>query len=141
MGVPLCSKRSRELGGGYRAYDESDLRLLRQIRTLQDFGFGLEETGPFVECLRAGHPEGDSNPATTHAYKVLSMPTFMVFPGGEPVKAMVGARAARRKLLGELADVIWAPRRDNRKSPEQLRSGDFLAYICLFVTSSRLKPQ
>ncbi|MEU9575599.1 MerR family DNA-binding protein [Streptomyces massasporeus] len=42
--------------------------LLRQIRTLQDFGFDLEETRPFVECLRAGHPEGDSCPASLAVY-------------------------------------------------------------------------
>ncbi|UXX95465.1 thioredoxin [Streptomyces sp. AD2-2] len=47
----------------------------------------------------------DRNPEITNAYKVLSMPTFMVFRGGEPVKAMVGARPKRR-LLEELADVI-----------------------------------
>ncbi|MEV5533420.1 thioredoxin family protein [Streptomyces prunicolor] len=47
----------------------------------------------------------DQNPETTNAYKVLSMPTFMVFRGGEPVKAMMGARPKRR-LLEELADVI-----------------------------------
>ncbi|SER32839.1 thioredoxin [Streptomyces sp. yr375] len=47
----------------------------------------------------------DQNPETTNAYKVLSMPTFMVFRGGEPVKAMVGARPKRR-LLEELAEVI-----------------------------------
>ncbi|MFJ8142534.1 thioredoxin family protein [Streptomyces sp. NPDC096013] len=47
----------------------------------------------------------DQNPEITNAYKVLSMPTFMVFRGGEPVKAMVGARPKRR-LLEELADVI-----------------------------------
>lgn len=51
---------ARRDGNGHRTYDEDDLRLLRQIRTLQDFGFDLEETRPFVECLRAGHPEGDS---------------------------------------------------------------------------------
>ncbi|MGW1955500.1 MerR family transcriptional regulator [Streptomyces sp. NPDC001920] len=54
---------------GYRTYDESDLELLRQIRTLQDFGFELEETRPFVECLRAGHPEGDSCPASLAVYR------------------------------------------------------------------------
>ncbi|MEU1177475.1 thioredoxin domain-containing protein [Streptomyces sp. NPDC005820] len=47
----------------------------------------------------------DHNPETTNAYKVLSMPTFMVFRGGEPVKAMVGARP-RRRLLEELSDVL-----------------------------------
>ncbi|MEU2063907.1 thioredoxin [Streptomyces sp. NPDC013455] len=47
----------------------------------------------------------DHNPDTTNAYKVLSMPTFMVFRDGEPVKSMVGARPKRR-LLEELADVL-----------------------------------
>ncbi|MGW0835649.1 thioredoxin [Streptomyces prunicolor] len=47
----------------------------------------------------------DQNPETTNAYKVLSMPTFMVFRGGEPVKVMVGARPKRR-LLEELSDVL-----------------------------------
>jgi thioredoxin 1 len=47
----------------------------------------------------------DTNPETTNAYKVLSMPTFMVFQGGEPVKSMVGARPKRR-LLEELTDVL-----------------------------------
>ncbi|MDT0268245.1 MerR family transcriptional regulator [Streptomyces sp. DSM 44915] len=54
---------------GYRTYDEADLRLLRQIRTLQDFGFGLEETRPFVECLRAGNPSGDVCPASLATYR------------------------------------------------------------------------
>lgn len=56
---------ARRTGNGYRDYDEDDLRLLRQIRTLQDFGFELEETRPFVDCLRAGHPAGDSCPASS----------------------------------------------------------------------------
>ncbi|WP_406468268.1 thioredoxin domain-containing protein [Streptomyces hirsutus] len=47
----------------------------------------------------------DANPATTHAYKVLSMPTFMVFRDGEPLRSMVGARPKRR-LLEELGEVI-----------------------------------
>ncbi|MFB6518284.1 MerR family transcriptional regulator [Streptomyces sp. NPDC056401] len=60
---------ARRDGNGYRTYDEEDLRLLRQIRTLQDFGFDLEETRPFVECLRAGHPSGDSCPASLAVYR------------------------------------------------------------------------
>ncbi|MFI6091775.1 MerR family transcriptional regulator [Streptomyces sp. NPDC051218] len=60
---------ARRSGNGYRTYDEDDVRLLEQIRTLQDFGFGLEETRPFVECLRSGHPEGDSCPASLDVYR------------------------------------------------------------------------
>ncbi|WP_302060790.1 thioredoxin [Streptomyces sp. A3M-1-3] len=47
----------------------------------------------------------DANPETMAAYGVLSMPTLMVFRGGEPVKSMVGARPKRR-LLQELEDVM-----------------------------------
>lgn len=61
-----------------------------------------EEEG---DRLRVVHLNVDQNPLTTNAYKVLSMPTFMVFRGGEPVKSMVGSRPKRR-LLEELADVV-----------------------------------
>lgn len=47
----------------------------------------------------------DTNPETTLAYGVLSMPTFMVFRDGEPVTSMVGARPKRR-LLQEVSDVL-----------------------------------
>ncbi|MEU2655468.1 MerR family transcriptional regulator [Streptomyces sp. NPDC007325] len=60
---------ARRTEQGHRTYDESDLRLLREIRTLQDFGFELEETRPFVDCLRAGHPAGDSCPASVAVYR------------------------------------------------------------------------
>ncbi|WP_338895992.1 thioredoxin family protein [Streptomyces sp. TG1A-60] len=71
------------------------------------------QMGPVLSALAAAEGERlkvvqmdvDTNPETTNAYKVLSMPTFMVFRGGEPVKAMVGARPKRR-LLEELADVL-----------------------------------
>ncbi|GGY87739.1 thioredoxin [Streptomyces poonensis] len=57
------------------------------------------------ERLKVVQLNVDANPATTNAFKVLSMPTFMVFKAGEPVKSMVGARAKRR-LLEELSDVL-----------------------------------
>lgn len=57
------------------------------------------------ERLRVVQLDVDTNPLTTNAYQVLSMPTFMVFRGGEPVRSMVGARPKRR-LLEELADVL-----------------------------------
>ncbi|MFD3548797.1 MerR family transcriptional regulator [Streptomyces sp. NPDC058655] len=60
---------ARRSDNGYRTYDEDDLRLVRQIRTLQDVGFELEETRPFVDCLRAGHPAGDSCPASLEVYR------------------------------------------------------------------------
>ncbi|WP_164419734.1 thioredoxin [Streptomyces salinarius] len=61
-----------------------------------------EEEG---DRLRVVQLNVDRNPATTNAYKVLSMPTFLVFRGGEPVKSMVGSRPKRR-LLEELSEVV-----------------------------------
>ncbi|MFE3070102.1 MerR family transcriptional regulator [Streptomyces sp. NPDC059247] len=60
---------ARRTERGHRTYDEADLRLLREIRTLRAFGFDLEETRPFVDCLRAGHPAGDSCPASIAVYR------------------------------------------------------------------------
>jgi DNA-binding transcriptional MerR regulator len=88
----LLPARRDELG--HRAYDERDLRLLQQIRTLRDFGFDLEETRPFVECLRAGHPEGDSCPASLAVYRRKL----------DELDALIGElRAVREKVAGQLA--------------------------------------
>ncbi|MDQ0583560.1 MerR family transcriptional regulator [Streptomyces rishiriensis] len=84
---------ARRGDNGYRTYDETDLRLLRQIRTLQDFGFELEETRPFVECLRAGHPEGDSCPASLAVYRRKL----------DELDALIGElRVVRETVAGEL---------------------------------------
>ncbi|MEV8100437.1 thioredoxin [Kitasatospora sp. NPDC085879] len=58
-----------------------------------------------ADRLRVVQLDVDTNPETQARYGVLSMPTLMVFRGGEPVKSMVGARAKAR-LLRELAEVI-----------------------------------
>ena len=62
----LASRRS---ANGHREYDESDLRLVQEIRGLLSIGFGLAETRPFVDCLRAGHPSGDACPASIEVYR------------------------------------------------------------------------
>ncbi|MFI6091774.1 thioredoxin [Streptomyces sp. NPDC051218] len=45
----------------------------------------------------------DHNPRTAITYGILSVPSLLVFRGGEPVKSMVGARP-KRKLLADLAE-------------------------------------
>ncbi|MFF3571272.1 MerR family transcriptional regulator [Nocardia jiangxiensis] len=60
---------TRRDASGYRSYDEADLTILRQIRTLQDCGFELEDIRPFVDCLRAGHPTGDACPSSAEVYR------------------------------------------------------------------------
>ena len=43
---------------GYRMYDDAEVRVTHEIRTLLAAGFGLDDIRPFVECLRAGNDAG-----------------------------------------------------------------------------------
>ncbi|MGW0557859.1 thioredoxin [Streptomyces sp. NPDC002926] len=58
-----------------------------------------------ADRLKVVQLDVDTNPEIMARYGVLSMPTLMVFRGGEPVKSMIGARPKRR-LLQELEEVI-----------------------------------
>lgn len=54
---------------GYRQYDEYDVRLVREIKTLGGLGIPAERTRPFLECLAAGHRHGDDCPASLAGYR------------------------------------------------------------------------
>ena len=43
---------------GYRVYDDAELRVVHEIRSLLAVGFGLDDIRPFVACLRAGNESG-----------------------------------------------------------------------------------
>ncbi|MET9106546.1 thioredoxin [Streptomyces zhihengii] len=58
-----------------------------------------------ADRLKVVEIDADTNPETAARYGVLSLPTLLVFDGGEPVRSMTGARP-KRKLLQELADVL-----------------------------------
>jgi DNA-binding transcriptional MerR regulator len=58
---------ARRATNGYRDYDDGDLRLVMEIRSLLDIGFNLDETRPFVECLRSGRATGSECPASIEA--------------------------------------------------------------------------
>ncbi|MEU5691277.1 MerR family transcriptional regulator [Actinosynnema sp. NPDC020468] len=60
---------ARRTSNGQREYDEHDLRLVGEIRSLTGIGFALEDTRPFVQCLRDGHASGDSCPASVAVYR------------------------------------------------------------------------
>jgi DNA-binding transcriptional MerR regulator len=64
QGLLMAPRRAN----GYREYDESHLRLVREIQTLRAIGFALEDTRPFVECLLAGNESGDSCPDSRAVY-------------------------------------------------------------------------
>jgi DNA-binding transcriptional MerR regulator len=60
---------ARREANGYRQYEESDLRLVVQIRSLLAAGFTLEDARPFVDCLRAGNEAGDACPESVAVYR------------------------------------------------------------------------
>ena len=47
----------------------------------------------------------DDNPNTAQRFNVMSIPTLLVFKGGEPVKRLVGAKG-KGQLMQDLAEFI-----------------------------------
>lgn len=47
----------------------------------------------------------DENPVTAREYGVMSIPTLLVFKGGEPAKRIVGAKG-KAALLNDLSDFV-----------------------------------
>jgi thioredoxin 1 len=47
----------------------------------------------------------DDNPGVAMRYNVMSIPTLLVFQGGEPVKRLVGAKG-KGQLLQDLAEFV-----------------------------------
>src|SRR5262245_27651026 len=47
----------------------------------------------------------DANPTVARDYQVLSIPTLILFKGGEPVKQIVGAKP-KAALLADLSDYL-----------------------------------
>jgi len=68
---------------------------------------------PVLEEIAAEHSDTltvakldiDQNPSLARDYRVLSVPTLILFKGGEPVKQIVGAKP-KTALLNALADYL-----------------------------------
>ncbi len=65
----------------------------------------LAELAAERDDLRIVQVDVDREQVAAARYEVLSMPTFVLFRGGEPVLRLVGARPGRR-LRQELAEVL-----------------------------------
>jgi thioredoxin 1 len=55
--------------------------------------------------LRFVQIDVDANQDAAARYGVMSMPTFMVFKGGQPVGTLIGSRP-KRKLTAELDEIL-----------------------------------
>ncbi len=57
-----------------------------------------------AEALTVAKLDVDANPETAREFNVVSIPTLILFKGGQPVKRIVGAKG-KAALLRELADL------------------------------------
>jgi thioredoxin 1 len=68
---------------------------------------------PVLEEIASEHEEKitiakmdiDANPSTPRNYRIMSIPTMILFSGGKPVKQIVGAKP-KAALLADLADYL-----------------------------------
>lgn len=66
----------------------------------------LEEiAGEHADKITVAKLDVDANPTVARDYQVLSIPTLIVFKGGEPVKQIVGAKP-KAALLADLSDYL-----------------------------------
>jgi thioredoxin 1 len=66
----------------------------------------LEEIAEeYSDTISIAKLDVDENQATARDYQVLSIPTLILFKGGEPVKQIVGAKP-KAALLADLADYL-----------------------------------
>lgn len=61
----------------------------------------LKEVADAYDTVTVAKLNVDENPATATKFNILSIPTLLVFQGGEVVKNIVGARS-KTQLVGEL---------------------------------------
>jgi DNA-binding transcriptional MerR regulator len=90
----LTAQRS---ANGYREYGEDDLRLVNEIQALRTVGLTLDDTRPFVECLRAGHSSGDACEDSIEVYRRKL---------AEVDACLERLATVRAELHGKLADAL-----------------------------------
>jgi DNA-binding transcriptional MerR regulator len=95
---------ARRTTNGYRDYDEVDLRLVREIRSLLDIGFNLDETRPFVECLRAGRASGSECPASIEVLGRKLADLDCCIARLQAVRSVVRQELAEASRLGGVQD-------------------------------------
>lgn len=59
----------RRLANGYRDYVEADVRVVHEIKSLNDLGISVDRTRPFLECLETGRQHVDDCPAALAGYR------------------------------------------------------------------------
>jgi DNA-binding transcriptional MerR regulator len=106
---------ARRADNGYREYDESDLRLVAEIRALLAAGFSLEDSRPFVDCLRAGHEAGDACPESVAVYR------RRLAEIDAEIRALIRQRADVAGQLARACPVLSSKENDDQPDDGELR--------------------
>ena len=64
-----------------------------------------EIAGEHADKLTVAKLDIDQNPSAAGEFKVMSIPTMILFQGGQPIKTIVGAKG-KAALLKDLAEVL-----------------------------------
>jgi DNA-binding transcriptional MerR regulator len=80
------------LPNGYRDYDESDVRLVREIHALGALGIRAEQSRPFLDCLVSGHERADDCSAAIGAYRAAI----------DELDSRIAELSSRRTAIAEL---------------------------------------
>jgi thioredoxin 1 len=64
-----------------------------------------EIAGENKERLTIAKLDVDANPSVAVSYEIRSIPTLIVFQGGQPVKHIIGAKG-KAELLSDLSDYL-----------------------------------
>jgi DNA-binding transcriptional MerR regulator len=83
---------------GYRDYDESQVELVREIRSLGKLGIPVDGTRPFLDCLVSGNARGDDCSESVAAYRAT------IEELGTRIDELSARREALLELLGRAAD-------------------------------------
>lgn len=95
----------RRLANGYRAFDERDVRVVRELRVLRELGIAAERSRPFLECLASGAASADDCPASMAEYRAAIQ---------ELTARMEGLAARRGRLVARLREAAY---RDSGVAP------------------------
>ena len=86
---------ARRLPNGYRDYSDRDVRIVKEVRSLNTLGIPVEQSRPFLDCLVDGHARGDDCPASLATYRAA------IEEFDERIEDLTNRRAALAALLAD----------------------------------------
>lgn len=92
---------------GYRMYDAHQVRLVREIRQLNELGIPLSHMRPFVDCLNSGSAHADTCPATLSEYRraIERIDDMLTVLSAKREALVANLATASRRMLEKMRDI------------------------------------